>query len=592
MPQEEKPQLSGMDNAPSVKRDAKAVMHKAGRLMIKAARGGYAFCYVVGAHAIRFTRRFWRRAGRAAAPVRRLAFRALDWLVLRRVRRAGQVIAAEARRFAAGFPLAGRQLRAAFAKGFGTGMAALFMLPFRAGHRHKGAVGAVGNLLAPIAAVAALVVTVQYWSGMTFALAVEYEGQTLGYVQNEGTYDQAASMASARVINADNSFQVERTPKMTIAVVSKSDILSESDVADKILKSSGDSIAEGSGLYIGDNFEGAVQSRSDLDALLQSLLNQYSDGSSDERAEFLQDVKVVDGLYPISSVVSADTLKEQLTRQTVVDKYYTIVKGDAPLSIARKTGMTLDELRSLNPGFDGNIFPDVQILIQKAQPYLRVKVIRTVEYTEEIAFKTVEVQDADKYIGDNRVRTQGQNGEQKVKAEITLVDGIEQSRTILETTQTKAPVDKVIAKGAKKINPSVSAAGDGIVKGRFIYPLPSCTTIYSGYGYRSGGFHAGVDFSGNGVYGKPIVAADGGTVKEANSNGWGGGYGKYVIIDHGGGVTTMYAHMSAVAATAGAKVSQGQVIGYVGSTGQSSGPHLHFEIRINGKTVNPRNYLG
>lgn len=98
--------------------------------------------------------------------------------------------------------------------------------------------------------------------------------------------------------------------------------------------------------------------------------------------------------------------------------------------------------------------------------------------------------------------------------------------------------------------------------------------------------HAGVDFGAG--PGTPIVAADNGTVVSA---GWTGGYGNAVIIDHGGGVATLYGHQSRLAVRSGARVSRGQVIGYVGSTGMSTGPHLHFELRVNGVPRDPMSRL-
>jgi murein DD-endopeptidase MepM/ murein hydrolase activator NlpD len=121
---------------------------------------------------------------------------------------------------------------------------------------------------------------------------------------------------------------------------------------------------------------------------------------------------------------------------------------------------------------------------------------------------------------------------------------------------------------------------------------PSSGRLTSGYGWRthpiSGArsFHAGVDFGA--PTGSPIYAAEGGTVYSA---GWRGGYGNTIVIEHGGGLTTLYAHQSRFAVSAGQQVSRGQVIGYVGSTGQSTGPHLHFEVRVNGATRDPMGYL-
>ena len=117
-----------------------------------------------------------------------------------------------------------------------------------------------------------------------------------------------------------------------------------------------------------------------------------------------------------------------------------------------------------------------------------------------------------------------------------------------------------------------------------IWPVNGPVT--SPFGYRWGRLHSGIDI---GVpEGTPIHAAAAGTVVLAA---WTGGYGNYTCIDHGGGLATCYAHQSAYAVSTGAHVSQGQVIGYVGSTGHSFGPHLHFEVRINGVPVDPLGYL-
>jgi murein DD-endopeptidase MepM/ murein hydrolase activator NlpD len=117
-----------------------------------------------------------------------------------------------------------------------------------------------------------------------------------------------------------------------------------------------------------------------------------------------------------------------------------------------------------------------------------------------------------------------------------------------------------------------------------IWPVSGPVT--SPFGYRWGRLHAGIDI---GVpYGTPIHAAASGTVVLAA---WTGGYGNYTCIDHGGGLATCYAHQSSYATSVGAQVAQGQVIGYVGSTGHSFGAHLHFEVRINGNPVDPLGYL-
>ena len=122
----------------------------------------------------------------------------------------------------------------------------------------------------------------------------------------------------------------------------------------------------------------------------------------------------------------------------------------------------------------------------------------------------------------------------------------------------------------------------------FRWPLPGYTTVTSGYGARWGTTHTGIDISGGGCYGSPIVAAESGTVILCQ---WYSTYGQCIIVDHGGGYSTLYAHMSAYAVSTGDYVTKGQTIGYVGDTGNVTGPHLHFEVRVNGATQNPLNYV-
>jgi septal ring factor EnvC (AmiA/AmiB activator) len=131
-----------------------------------------------------------------------------------------------------------------------------------------------------------------------------------------------------------------------------------------------------------------------------------------------------------------------------------------------------------------------------------------------------------------------------------------------------------------------SGGGGGGASSSSGYAWPMCAPVTSEYGPRWGRMHRGIDQGAS--TGTPIGASKAGTVIFA---GWQGGYGNLTLIDHGDGVVTAYAHQSRFAVGSGARVSQGQTIGFVGNTGNSTGPHLHFETRVNGNAVNPRQYL-
>lgn len=132
----------------------------------------------------------------------------------------------------------------------------------------------------------------------------------------------------------------------------------------------------------------------------------------------------------------------------------------------------------------------------------------------------------------------------------------------------------------------------------FTWPTPGFYYVISPFNENRGYSHKGIDISGGGIMGATVVAASSGTVITSNNScshnwgksgscGCGGGYGNYVIISHAGGKTTLYGHMSSTSVSTGASVSKGQTIGYVGSTGWSTGAHLHFETRLNGVVYNP-----
>lgn len=162
-------------------------------------------------------------------------------------------------------------------------------------------------------------------------------------------------------------------------------------------------------------------------------------------------------------------------------------------------------------------------------------------------------------------------------------------RAIEQLEATSRQITQMIQQYQSRTN---NSSNSSTPKGNGSMIWPASGPITSGFGGRehpiTGVYkqHTGIDIGAS--YGSSVVAADGGTVIYA---GWMSGYGNTVILDHGGGISTLYGHMSSIAVSSGSGVSQGQVIGKVGSTGYSTGPHLHFEVRINGNPTNPLAYL-
>ncbi len=452
----------------------------------------------------------------------------------------------------------------------------------------------LGRFFGPLLGVGALALTLFSWTGTEYYLDINYRGVDIGVVENAEVYAEGAAMALDRVNNIDDSFTVDTVPVFTMTLQGHQAPLTAEEVCDAILRTAGDSIAESTGLYVDGKFVAAMESREELESLLESLKKgHYDKNDKSQKAEFVQKVKLQDGLFPISTIQTKKQLKKVLTAQKVVEKVYVVQEGDVISTIAVKHAMTVKELRAMNPKITNTDFINVgdKLTVQRPQSFLQVKVLKRVRYTQVIDYKTKTVYRDDKPVTYQKVLTQGKEGSQSVVAEDTYIDGIKTGRKIVSRTVTKKAVNKVVEKGTKPVqSPSGNQVhqGDGVTHGNMTWPVPICRRVYQGY-HRG---HLAIDISSGPVpvLGKPAVAADGGTVIQA-ANGWNGGYGNVVKIRHSNGLITVYAHLQSVKVVAGQYVSRGQTIGLIGNTGYSFGPHLHFEVIKNGIKVNPLNYV-
>lgn len=203
---------------------------------------------------------------------------------------------------------------------------------------------------------------------------------------------------------------------------------------------------------------------------------------------------------------------------------------------------------------------------------LSVLITQEESYREDYELETIYVDNPKWYTTKTEVQEEGEDGIRDVIALVTYHNGVEVSRQITHEDIIEEAKAAVVKRGTKE-PPS------------FIRPL-KIGSFSSGFGRRWGRMHEGVDWSCR--VGTNIYASATGTVSSA---GWENGYGYCVVINHGGGFKTRYAHLSELHCSAGDKVEQGQKIAESGNTGRSTGPHLHFEILINGEPVNPFNYI-
>ena len=331
-------------------------------------------------------------------------------------------------------------------------------------------------------------------------------------------------------------------------------------------------------LEVDDKIIGANENGEGLEALLDKIKAPYEQDEGVSYVEFDKKVEISTRLSTLDAYKSLGEIEKILTEPKQQEVTYTIQGGDTFSAIAPRYGMSASALIALNNDKDPTkMHPGDTVLVSKEVPLLSVRSVKQVEYTEAIAFQTENVNDDSMYKNQKKVEVQGVEGVQKIEAEIIMVDGMEVERRILSTQVLTEPVTKVVLVGTKTPPPSAPTGA---------YMRPTSGTVTSPFGYRGREFHTGIDIANR--TGTAIYAADGGTVI---FSGWKGSYGYTIIIDHGNGIQTLYAHCSKLHVQSGAQVPKGTLIASMGSTGRSTGPHLHFEVRVNGKQVNPRNYV-
>ena len=326
---------------------------------------------------------------------------------------------------------------------------------------------------------------------------------------------------------------------------------------------------------------GYAQTSEELETMLDNVTQPYLNDQTVEH-HFTQDVEIYEVEVPSNTEFAPDTLQSTLSGNKEEAEYVTVERGDTFNSVAEAAGLTGDELQALNPEADSSkLTVGDQLLVKAAVPMLTVETVVTETYEETIQSPVEYVDNPNLYEGTTRLKAAGQDGVEKIEARVTCINGQEVQRKEVSRTTVQEATTTYMYQGTKE-KPSTASTG--------IFNWPLRGTITSPFGYRnifgSTSFHSGLDIAA--PYGTQISAADGGTVTFA---GWRGSYGQTVIITHDNGMVTYYAHCSSLLVNTGDRVYQGQAIARVGMTGTATGYHCHFEVRVNGKSVDPANYL-
>ncbi|MFB1050682.1 peptidoglycan DD-metalloendopeptidase family protein [Paraliobacillus sp. JSM ZJ581] len=265
-----------------------------------------------------------------------------------------------------------------------------------------------------------------------------------------------------------------------------------------------------------------------------------------------------------------------LEKGTLEDKKHKVEEGDVLGSIARQYDIDTAKLLELNSDLSEDVVLQIgqELNVTAYAPFVNVIVKKEEKAEEKMAYEKEVKESSDMYKGDSKVEQEGQDGKKEVHYALELVNGKVTNKEVVSEEITKEPVKEIVVKGTKVM--SSRGSGD------FAWPTIG-GYVSSQMGSRWGSLHKGMDIA------RPsnpaILAADNGTVVSA---GWdNGGYGNKIVINHNNGYKTIYAHLSSISVRPGQTVTRGSKIGVMGTTGNSTGVHLHIEVYKNGALINP-----
>ena len=414
-----------------------------------------------------------------------------------------------------------------------------------------------------------------------------YNGKVLGYVKNQEEVTDVLDIAGRELTyNSSTVADVKFVANQNVTfnpVDGRGKSTDDSDTVINKLIYMTDIETEAYAVYDGDKVVAIVKDQKDADTL---LLQTKADLSAPDRgmelvsAEFDKELSIKPVNVLLGSVQSNVAAQKQMTSGGEMHTYHIVEEGESLQSLAEEFGVEeFDIYDETNKEPVTEIEKGDRVCIRSIVSPVSVKMVEKGRIKEIIEYKTIKKETDEYYKGDSYLEQEGQNGVQIFEGTITKVAGTETERkATAEPEIIKEKKDKIILIGTAE-RPKTAATGT------FIVPLDHYT-ITSEWGGRWGRMHEGMDLAA--PTGTPIHASDGGKIIKANY--W-SGHGLCVEIDHGNGIITRYSHCSRVFVSIGDLVYQGQHIANVGNTGHSFGSHCHFEVRVNGSSQNPRNYI-
>lgn len=480
----------------------------------------------------------------------------------------------------------GKSIKNAKKLGKGKFISEIFKSFFKYLFSDEGIVCTAFNYILPIFSIAFLIGIIRYGMGLEYGINVEYNGKNLGIISEESEFDEAAKEVQKRISYVDSNEYIEFSPKFSLKIISEDDsFMNTQQLANKMLSESNKELADAYGIYVDGQFIGAVRDKNKVaDTMTKNLLNYKVDGEIRDMC-YSKSIDYVEGIYLTESVISENEAIKKLTAKNYSTESYVVQKSDSIVSVCQKYNMTEEKFKELNPSLDEekSLVPGTVIKVLEAESFIPIQYIRELETTSFIDYETIEVETSEINLGRSELLVKGSRGEKQNKIEVTYIDGVERSRKTLSSVITKEPTVEQIGIGTYTAKP---ASSDTVLtgSGKFAWPVDG--------GFISDPFisdrnHKGMDIAA--PAGTDIYAAGDGVVV---ASGWNtGGYGYFVMIDHLDGYETLYGHCSGLYVVEGQTVTRGQLIAAVGTTGDSTGNHCHFEVRENGMCLNPANFV-